>query len=327
MKIYRYLKSIVLGILCLVGLFLLSSCANPLQVEEMSEILMAGDTHGLSLTYKGDMVSSDDFYFASEAPSVAVVDKNGQITAVRPGKTTIHMQNKDDAHIKTSVTIQVAYPVTDELTVFHTQSEIQQTGYSDTDHPFFKRNGYEMRMDDWDILAIVKLVASKDEDDYAFTDMYRSAMANDETFIVLSDWGNDDVEIDPFVLNKHDLSTYLVAQEGYSYDGFSQVGEDMAMQTIKSKINAKIQNMGYAMALSSLPQEYEYRVSIKLDYHVYRTVNFYSRGLVGGGWNIILDLIKMDISSFLNSYTYSEECYEIVLDDCDLVIERRPKAN
>ena len=326
MKKYPYLVSLGLLLVCLMGILLLSGCASPLQATDLPETIWAGDTHQLALTYQGEKVSANDYYYASEDPTVATVTEWGEIIGVRQGETSIHLQHKEDASIKASFDVAVAYHVVDEEEVFHTNAEILQNGYSDTDHPFFERNGYEMRMDDWDILSIVKLVADKGEDDYAFTDMYRSAMANNETFMVLSDWGNEDVVIDPLVLTNVDLSQYLVAKEGYTYDGFAKVGEDIAMQSIKSKINPKLQNLGYAVKCSDLSDEYEYRVSIKVGYHVYRTVNYYSRGLVGGGWNVILDLVKLDISSFLNSYTYSEECYEVVLDSCQLVIEKRPKT-
>ena len=97
------------------------------------------------------------------------------------------------------------------------------------------------------------------------------------------------------------------------------------MQTIKSEISVAMKNMEGEIALSELSDQYEYRVSVVISYHTYQTDNFYSRGMLKGGWNLLVDLWKWEISSFLNSYTYVNRVDEIVLDQCTLVIEKRAK--
>ena len=313
-------------ILCLVPLLLVSGCSflPDLEPAEQPETMFAGDTFTLSFTRNGSEVENSQLYFASENESVATVSEEGVVTAVKAGKTNILVQHKDTS-AKAEIPLTVVYDVKDEVTEYFKTSDSLVNAGANSQYPFYSRNDYAPRVDDWDIIEIVKIVAGKGEGDYLFTDVYSIADANDSTYITISDWGNSDVSLDPKVLDTVDLSEYLTRCAELKHDGFTQAGEDIAVRKIKTDIGGAMDRLGYAVALSELPADYEYRITVKLDYCTYRTVNFYSRGLVKGGWNVLVDLFKLDISSFLNSYTYNDVLYEVVLEDCQLVIERRPK--
>jgi hypothetical protein len=98
------------------------------------------------------------------------------------------------------------------------------------------------------------------------------------------------------------------------------------LRALALEIGDAIRALDDAAMLSALPEGYEYRVAVKVNLDVYRVENFYSRGLVKGVWQILSDLWKWNINTFLDSYTSSEEKFEVILNKCELVIERRPKA-
>ena len=92
------------------------------------------------------------------------------------------------------------------------------------------------------------------------------------------------------------------------------------------EIGEAIRALDDTVAFSSLPGAYEYRVAVKINLTVYRVENFYSRGLVKGVWQLLSDLRNWNVSTFLDSYTSSEEKFEVILSQCELVVERRLKA-
>lgn len=319
-------RAVLLTLLCVGTILLFTACTlNPLKPVDLPDTLTAGTTFSLSFTYKGEAVAGDTLYYASENTSVATVSDSGVITAIKEGETKIHVQHKENSSHKTEISVKVVYDVKDEIAEFFKTSDSPVNAGDNSTYPFYGRNDYAPRVDDWDIIEIVKIVAGKSEGDYIFTDVYSTAVAHNSTYITISDWGNGDVSLDPKVLDTVDLSEYLTQRAELKHDGFTQAGEDIATRKIKTDIADQMQKLGYSVALSELSSDYEYRITVKVDYRTYRTVNFYSRGLVKGSWNVLVDLFKMDITSFLNSYTYNEVLHEIVLEDCDLVIERRPK--
>lgn len=320
-----YVRLIILTLLCLGAALMAAGCGlSSLRPTEIPDTMTAGSTYALGCTYMGNAIEPDALYYASEDTSVATVGEDGVIHALKEGETTIFVQHKEKS-AKTEFSLKVVYDVKDETDEHLSVKEYAVHADDSSSYPFYGRNEYSERVDDWDIIEIVKIVAAKSEDDYLFTDVYCSATAYDSTYITIADWGNSDVSLDPSVLESVDLSAYLSERIGLNTDILAQAGKDIATRKIIGDISEQMQNLGYGISLSELSDEYEYRVTVRVDYNVYRTVNFYSRGMIKGGWNVLVDLFNMDISSFLNSYTYNKEIYEIVLSDCDLIIERRPK--
>ena len=320
-----YVRLIILTLLCLGAALMAAGCGlSSLRPTEIPDTMTAGSTYALGCTYMGNAIEPDALYYASEDTSVATVGEDGVIHALKEGETTIFVQHKEKS-AKTEFSLKVVYDVKDETDEHLSVKEYAVHADDSSSYPFYGRNEYSERVDDWDIIEIVKIVASKSEDDYLFTDVYCSATAYDGIYVTISDWGNGDVTLNPAMLEVLDLSTYLSECIGLNTDILAQAGKDIATRKIIGDIFEQMQNLGYGISLSELSDEYEYRVTVRVDYNVYRTVNFYSRGMIKGGWNVLVDLFKMDISSFLNSYTYNKELYEIVLSDCDLIIEKRPK--
>lgn len=312
--------------LVLLGLAAMCSCGQDLTLAAEVGEMKAGETLQLEFTQGDETVGHDELLYASENASVVAVDDKGLITAVRPGTTCIHVQTTK-GNRKAKVTVSVVYDVKDEIaTTFHDDVqylEIQGVGSA---YPFFERNGYSPRVDDWDVLDVAKIIAGTSEDEYVFTDVYRVAWAHNENFMVLSDWGNSDVVLDESVLNEVDLSEFLTNRLAYEKDAFAEEGEAIAMEAIKTKVADKMKNLQHEIALSELSTDDEYKVSVKINYTVYRTVNFYSKGVLSGIGSILKDLFTANISSVLDSYTYKETLYEVSLEHCELVIERRSKG-
>lgn len=322
---HTVIRCLALAFIGLTLTLLLCGCGVGMTPGEMPEELRAGETFQLTMTRFDESIPAENFYYASSDASVATVSETGLITAVKEGKTDIVIQHKEN-HRRVTVDIQVSYGVVDQLNPTLDTRNYAITYPTDRNlYPFFSRNGYSERVDDWDIIEIAKIVAGKHEDEYVFTDVYCNGWGIDNTFILLADWGNDNVSLDPAVLEQADLSSYLTETLGLSADRFSSYSEDQAMQTIKSEISSVMKNMEGEIALSELSDQYEYRVSVVIGYHTYQTDNFHSRGMLKGGWNLLVDIWNWEISSFLNSYTYVNRVDEIVLDQCTLVIERRVK--
>ncbi len=325
MKKWIY-KSLLLIALTLLWVCTLSSCGNSLEQTTEFDTLKAGEKISLAFTYDGEVVAGDDFYYASADQSVVSVSPTGLLTACKAGQTTIYVQHKEDATIKMTFDVTVVYDVVDELNAIKSHRYKDKYEYGTEPMPFFDRNKYEIRGKEDSLLDIVKIVTGTHEDEYVFTELTQLVKTQDDAFVVLADWGNQDVALSADVLHTTDLSAYLVDDLGLSEDKFAQEGESLAQTAIKKTISEQMKDLGYEIARSKMSDEYEYRVSVKIDYRAYRTVNYYSRGLVQGGLNAIKDLFNMNIDKFLDSYTYQKEIHEIVLDDCQLVIERRPKA-
>lgn len=321
-----WIKITILSTLVLLALTALCSCGPNLTLASEVGELKAGETFQLEFTRGDETVNHEELLYASENTSVATVDDNGLVTASAPGQTCIHVQTSS-GNQKTKVMISVVYDVKDEMAVTFNDEvqsiEIYGTGSA---YPFFERNGYSPRVDDWDVLEVAKVIVGKSEDDYVFTDVYRVAWAHNDDFIVLSDWGNADVTLSESVLTEADLSAFITNRLEYENAAVAEEGEAIAMEEIKTKMADMMKKLQYRVAISELPADYEYKVSVKINYQFYRTVNYYSKGLLSGLGSVIKDLFKADISSVLNSYTYSETLYEVMLNYCDLVIERRPRG-
>lgn len=298
---------------------------SPLRAVEVPETMSAGETKALSFTRFGKELPADALYYASADSAIVSVDENGTLTAHRAGETAIRVQLKETGR-QAEFPIRVEYAVRDFTEGTVHASDSPTSILISRDLPFFKKNGYTPRIEDDDLVEIVKLVASKGDGDYVFTDVYHAALLINTDYLVLSEWANGDVSIDPRVIARIDLGDYLAETVGIPQDLLVEEGKSIAERKLALEIGDAIRALDDAVALSALPEGYEYRVAVKINLDVYRVENFYSRGLVKGVWQLLSDLWKWNVDTFLDSYTSSQEKFEVILNKCELVIERRPTS-
>ncbi len=315
-----------IGIICsiIICLLTLSSCSNKkLKLIQEVDNLKVGESFQIRISYKDEEMDITDFFYASENPDVANVSESGKITASRPGKAKIVVQLKDEKKKKLEFKINVSYDVRDyEPLEKDKKSEKVEPSES---YPFWAENSYVERADNWKIMDIVKIVVEKGKGEYVFTELYKHLDVRKDAFIIIADWGNSDVVLDDTLFDNIDLQGFIGDRLLVKKDLVGLLGTERALESIKEGVHKKLTAYQGKVYLSELPDDYQYRVSVKIDYTIYKTANFYSKGLVSGGLSVILDLIKLDIKTFLDSYTYSENKYEIMLNGFEVVIEKRAK--
>lgn len=257
--------------------------------------------------------------YKSSDPSVATVNDFGVVTAVSPGEAVIHVQSTVDTELKTELALSVTYKTVSESVYAVTKRSgmVDASSYS-----FWSANGYTARGSNWDVLNIAKILITKGTDEYVFTEVYSSKKVERDTVLVLSDWGNDDV-----LLNVNSINSDVFAEmlEKLQLDPDVSIGTVTRVnEAFTREIDERINTYKGIINLSDMPTDKEYRVSIVMDYSVLKVKNYYSRGALNGIWQLGSDLIKGNIDSLMDSYTYVKYEYEIV--DCvnvDILIEER----
>ena len=311
---------IILIVFVVVILEILSLNPPPLNILNLNENMLCGYSQQIVIECKGKQQDVSGFYFIStDSESISVTDK-GEIIASKPGSATIIVQSKKNEHQKIEFTVNSTYHIFEEIETsikypYKKLSSVSSLPFIDADHV--------ERMDDWDIMAIAKMILNTEKGDYVFTDTYLACEARNDVLILISDWGNEDVVLDKSIVNKFDLSQTVSDHTG-AYDlGENQVnlGIDKINRCITSKMYA-YKNMIF---ISQLPKEYEYRVSIRGNYNVYELQDFYSKGKLRGIWEVAGDLISGRLDTFLKSYTdYKLPVhFEMIFNNCELIIERR----
>jgi hypothetical protein len=291
-----------------------------LVITNASGSMFAGDTQRLSIysTEIGDIYDKPLTYKTSD-PTIATVTDFGVITACAPGEAVIYVQSAVDPDLKTELELSVIYK-----TVFESvYSVTEQSGQIDaSSYPFWSANDYTSRVSNWDIMDIAKILITKGTDEYVFTESFNSKKVEGDTVLLLSDWGNDDV-----LLNINSINSNVFAEMLKKHQLDPSVSIDAITRMNKAftgRITEKINTYKGKINLSDMPSDKEYRVSIVMDYSVLKVKNYYSRGALDGIWQLGADLLKGDINSLMDSYTYVKYEYEIV--DCinvDVLIEER----
>ena len=92
-------------------------------VDKTEITLNKGDTDKVIGTVTPDDATNKEVEYKSGDDSIVTVDKDGNITAVNEGTTTITVSSKDDPEIKKEVTVTVKNPVT-EITVKDKELEV-----------------------------------------------------------------------------------------------------------------------------------------------------------------------------------------------------------
>lgn len=288
-----------------------------LSVSEFRETMFVGETQSIVPIYSNRPKEAPSCLYMSEDDGIANVSKEGTVLAVSPGTTVIHIQDKENSSIRTSVAVTVSYEtVSSDIYSFNaTLNKIDNCGYD-----FWIENEYIHRYSNWDILDIANDLLTKSKDDYVFSEVYEFVDVKSEKIYVISDWSNADVQ-----LSKINFDSQLIKSITSKYVLDSDLG---ALQTERATayLNTAINNEFYKyqgeIKLSELPEEYEYRVYIVMDFDIAKCVHYYAHGTLGS----IADLITHSFKSLMDTYTYTETNYEITnFNNARIVIEKRPK--
>jgi len=317
---------LILATLLVIGGLVACFIYLPPSIELKNEIdvLTVGQEQSIKLTSFGLPQPKDAFYYASEDPDVVSVDENGVLMPSREGKTQIYVQSRSNRRQRLIFEVESRYDVCEISEAVVEKTEIYEV--DPASHGFFERNGYTKRVSDDKFLELAHLVVGKMKDQYVFTDLYRSARVQGAELVALTDWVSDDVLLSLDALSDLDLCALACELAGIDAALVDEREVKHAQKSLAEQIRNTMEEYQYAVYLSSLPTDYEYKVSIRVDYSVYRAVNYYSRGLLDGTGALVGDIMNLSAKSFLNSYTYKKELYELEIDGCELVIERRIKG-
>ena len=282
--------------------------------------MFAGERQSLSVySTETETLYDAPLIYQSSDPSVATVNAIGIVTAVSPGEAVIRVQSTVDTELKTELALSVTYKTVSESVyrVTERSETVDASAYS-----FWDANGYTERGSNWDVLDIAKILITKGTDEYVFTEVYGNKKVEGNTVLVLSDWGNDDV-----LLNVNSINSDVFAEmlEKHQLDPDVSIGTVTRVNEAFTRgIDERINTYKGIINLSEMPSDKEYRVSIVMDYSVLKVKNYYSRGALDGIWQLGSDIIKGNVDSLMDSYTYVKYEYEIV--DCinvDVLIEAR----
>lgn len=316
---------LILAVILVIGVMIGCLIYFPptLELKDDLSALVVGKQAQITLYSFGVAQPHDAFYYASDDPDIISVDQNGVITASKEGRTVIYVQSRANNRQKIIIDVEAKYKTTDACEV--SVNSLELVVNNETDHAFWNRNSFAERIQDNDILELGKMVLSKGKDEYIFTDLYKSFEVKNENVLILSDWTNDDVKIytrdissfnlKDVVINRTQIDPLLLGEREIWL-----VEKEILLQT-ENAIKDYQSNIDF----SDFDTSYEYRICIKINYSVYKTVNYYSKGLLNGAGSLVGELVNQEISSFLESYAYNETRFELELDGCELVIERRIK--
>ena len=284
------------------------------------ESMLAGETQKISVySAVTEDIYNKPLMFKSSDPTVATVDSSGVVTACASGDVVIHVQSATNTDLKAELSLSVTYKTVSSLnySIENRSGKIDATYY-----PFWSAKGYSARGSNWDIMDIAKILITKGTDEYVFSEAFYDKKVVGEQVFVLSDWGNEDVLLHVDSINSNTFAEIFGKYEfgsGVSIDAVTRVIDDF-----NDKLDTKVSLYKGCINLSDMPADKEYRVSLVMDYSVVKVKNYYSRGALSGIWQLGSDIVKGDIESLMDSYTYAEYEYEIV--DCvnvDILIEER----
>ena len=329
-----YIRIVILALVAaLIFPLVLSGCSGKRAGEQTSdtaeerlvignakESMFAGETQKISVySSQTEDIYNKPLAFKSSDPTVAMVDSTGVITACSSGEAVIYVQSAANMDLKTELKLSVTYQTlsSPNYSIENRSGQIDGSNY-----PFWSAKGYSARGSNWDIMDIAKILITKGTDDYVFSEAFYDKKVVGEQVLVLSDWGNEDV-----LLHVDSINSDVFAEIFGKYEFGSGVSIDAitrAIDDFSNKLDSRVSLYKGCINLSDMPSDKEYRVSLVMDYSVVKVKNYYSRGALSGIWQLGSDILKGDIESLMDSYTYAEYEYEIV--DCvnvDVLIEVR----
>ena len=305
-------------------LLMIMGCAsNKIELITDVENLSVGEQIQLEISKNNEIQQPTEFYYGSSDPEIAQVTDGGILTFSQNGEVTIYVQAKNDAKQKINFEAKASYNIVDELAIEYDSADKIVRSYDSL--PFWERNGYVAVDEHLSVRGLIDLFLSRAESDYIFTQLYQDSKVKNDDLIVVSEWGNKTVEFNDNLFKQIDLNGFIHQKFQINPNDIGQVGIDTATETIKTSIKKSIVAYQGKIDLSDLPNDYEYRVSVKVGYTLYRAESNYNRGPLKGGITAITNLLKLDFDSVLTSCSYEINVYEIILDDCTLVIEQRKK--
>ena len=285
---------------------LFCSCVGArLEVRDGQPQMYAGEKQYLNVYNTDTDRIEPDLMFASDDPSVASVDQWGGVSAVGPGVTDIMIQSAGG--LSTKFTVTVTYKIENGSTY---QVKNPRTRIDGSKYKYWEENEYVSRGSNWDIFNVGNVILNKGKGEYVFTDNNLDYQITADEILVLSDWTNSDVALTTDLLNADAIEKAL---EKYALPySVKPTGLSRACTLISTQFEKEVAAYHGTVKLSSLPADKQYRVVLVVDYDIVRTENYYSQGKFGGFADVGLDILKGNIESFLDSYTYSENVYELV---------------
>lgn len=312
--------SILCLIACLVGSVLLfCSCggAVKLEVRGGTSQMYAGEKQYLNVYNTDTDRIEPELMFASDDPSVASVDQWGGVLAVAPGETDIIIQSASG--LSTKYKISVTYKIENGSTYNVENPKIRIDG---TKYKYWEENGYTSRGSNWDVINIGNIILNKGKGEYVFTDNNLDYKITADEVLEISDWTNSDVILSTDLLNEDAMERTIEKYE-LAY-AVKPTGLSRACALAKTQFDKEVARYHGSVKLSALPTDKQYRVVMVVDYDIVRTENYYSQGMFSGFADVGLDILKGDIDSFIDSYTYSENVYELVnFKNAKIVIQSR----
>lgn len=312
-----------ISIWILVALFtsyilLLCSCGGAkLEVKDGQPQMYAGEKQYLNVYNTKTERIEPDLMFASDDPSIASVDQWGGVSAVGPGATDILIQSASG--LSTKFTVTVTYKIENGSTY---KVENPGTRIDGSKYKYWEENEYTSRGSNWDVINIGNIILNKANGEYVFTENNLDYKITADELLVLSDWTNSDVVLSSDLLNENAIEEALK-----KYDlkhTVKPTGLSRACTLVRTQFDKEVAAYHGGIKLSSLPTDKQYRVVMVVDYDIVRTENYYSQGKFSGFKDVGLDFITGEIDSFLDSYTYSENVYELVnFKNAKIIIQSR----
>ena len=316
---------LILALILVVGIIVGCIIYFPPSLELKDELntLIVGKETQITLNSFGIPQAHDAFYYASEDPDIVAIDENGVMMPAKEGKTVIYIQSRTNHRQRILINVEAKYEVIDmsDSTVDVVELKVND----ETNHAFWHRNSFAKRIADNNIIELGKIIVEKGKDEYIFTDLFESLKIENENILILADWTNNDVDVYTNSIPGFDLKELVIARTNIDPLLLGDYEIWISEKEIISQIASAIKNYQSKVNFSNFDASYEYRICIKIDYSIYKTVNYYSKGLLDGMGSLVGGLFNQEVSTFLESYTYNETRFELELDGCELVIERRVK--
>ena len=286
--------------------------------EDISLELGESITIALLSTESGSIVGQ--VIYASSDPSIATVSTNGVVRGARCGTVTIYGQSAENPKLRAEMKVTVYSTPVDEL---HTSVDAERYSSDCTAFPFWSHNGYSERVDNWDVMNVAKIIVTKGVDEYVFTDTYRVGRVSHDLACDLTGWGTESSVFETVNLADFDFEHRAAEMLGLDPGEIDQYGIDSSERELREYLIETQRALQNEVDLGAYEAGFEYRAVIRMSYTVYEVEDYYSHGTLMGLGSLVWDLVRLDVESLLDSYTYSETHYELVLDSVGFCIERR----
>ena len=288
-----------------------------LEITPLKETMFVGDTQRIECKYSNREKEKPDCIYYSANDMVATVSDMGTITARAPGVATIYIQDKISGEkLNVVVTVNYYYYQTVESDVHYYDEKIENCWYD-----FWENNGYIHRFSNWDVIKVADMLLTTSKGDYIFSDVYSFVNLNNKNLAIISDWGNNDVNLQDIYFTSDDLKSIA---NTYGPDiGYSDFEFEKAANYLNASYEKELEKYGNKIYLLDADDNYEYRIRFVADFEFVKCVHYYAQGT----FNSILEILDWSVDSVVDVYTRTEtvgvlaECI-----DARIIIEKREKS-